>query len=269
MLYYFSLSYQRAEWNVDLAWLRFWLICVLSEVNGVGAEYLAANCEFSQRNVQQSGSTDDTHLHYGITAQFCTVSFSITLYVLWLRRSCIPLTRPWVKTDQGYTSFRILKTEATKQQRRRQQQQDKSPPHCEGCFALQAMISIDQLFSIVKTWLHASAFAKQNCHNWVSTKRQGQASCAPHSSICPNSLWRTKEWLALERGPIRWEQAAVHDTDLVHLAATWGLVLMWRLSNWKARWSESSNNTRIFIKASMSSASQIVSGCNLKFLRQS
>lgn len=60
--------------------------------------------------------------------------------------------------------------------------------------------------------------------------------------------------------PISSQQAAVHDMDLSYLAATWGFVLMWRLPDWKAKWSESSNSTRIFIKAETSSASQIVSG---------
>lgn len=41
---------------------------------------------------------------------------------------------------QGYTSFRILKTEATKQRQQQKKKKKESPPHWKAKQALQAMI---------------------------------------------------------------------------------------------------------------------------------
>lgn len=77
-------------------------------------------------------------MHYGIAAPSCILLF---------HHSVCFLTKEELHTAN------------------RQQQQDRSPLHCKAKQALQAMVLFYQLFSIVKTWLHAAAFAKQNCHN--------------------------------------------------------------------------------------------------------
>lgn len=182
--------------------------------------------------------TCNIHMHNGFSAQFCTVSCSITLYVFWLRRSCIPLTRPWVKTD--LCSSRIHQF-----------------PHSENWRNQTTTIATRATRKIATTLQSKAGFAG---HDFIWSVIQHCKNVAACCCICQTELSQLSQYEAPRAGelcaallypssfslddqtlpgfrkkPASLKQAAVHDTHLAHLGATWGFVLMWRLSLFKGK----------------------------------
>lgn len=132
-------------------------LCVKWSKSGVGAEYLATNCECSQRNVQQSGSAVKPAYWQYTRALWdqCTVLQSLLFHhpVCFLTKEELHTTYSPMSENrsnyvaQGYTSFRILKTEATKQ---RQQQKKKKKRIATTLKGKAGFASHDLIWSVIQ-----------------------------------------------------------------------------------------------------------------------